>query len=110
VPYGRGLLAVGAELRPQLDDSCVVAKEATLCEHVRYGRGRTLAGRISVEGGVRHDRTPDFVVGDARDGVAYQVTAPVYGDLQTPLGSRLDQLVDGFLDLLLKVFHDRVPP
>jgi hypothetical protein len=109
VAHGRGLFAVGAEFRPQLNKRGVVIERATLCEHVRYGRGRTLAGRVGVEGGVRHDRTPGFVVGDACDGVDHQVTAPVYGDLQTPLDSRLDQLVDDFLDLFLKVFHDRVP-
>jgi hypothetical protein len=29
--------------------------------------------------------------------------------LQTPLGSGLDKPVDGFLDLLLEVVHDRFP-
>jgi len=46
------------------------------------------------------------VVGDARDGVDHQIAVPVDGDLQAPLGARLDQLVDGFPDLLLDVVHD----
>jgi hypothetical protein len=38
------------------------------------------------------------------------LAVPVDGDLQATLGSGLDQLVDGFLDLLLDVVHYRSPP
>jgi hypothetical protein len=109
VAHGRLLLAVGAELRPQLDDRGVVAEEAALGEHVRHRGGHTLAHRVGVEGGVRGHRTPGFVVGDARDGVDHLLALLVDGDLQAPLGARLDQLFDGFLDLLLDVVHERLP-
>jgi len=49
------------------------------------------------------------MVGDARDGVDHRLAVPVDGDLQTPLGTGFDEIVDGFLDLLLKVIHDRIP-
>ncbi len=76
---------------------------------MRHGRGHTLTNREAEERCVRRDWTSGCRVGDARDSVDYQVAVSVDGYLQTPLGSGLDELVDGFLDLLLKVVHDRVP-
>jgi hypothetical protein len=81
VPHGRGLFAVGSKLRPQLDDSGVVAEEATLDENVRNGRGRALACRVGVDRRVRRDRASGCRIGDARDGVDHQLAAPVDGDL-----------------------------
>jgi len=49
------------------------------------------------------------MVGDARDGVDHRLAVPVDGNLQSPLGSGRDKPVYGFLDLLLKVVHDRIP-
>jgi hypothetical protein len=109
VSHGDGLLAVGTELRPQLCNRRVVAKHAALDEHVGQGRSHGLAYRIGVEYGVRLDQTPGRRVGGARDGIDHLLTVPVYGNLQAPLVSRVDQLVDGFLDLLLSVVHDRFP-
>jgi hypothetical protein len=100
---------VGAELEPQFHDCGVVVERATLYEHVRHGRGRTLPDRVAVEGGIRSGQTPGFMVGDASDGIYYLFAVPVYGNLQTPLGPRFDQLVDSFLDPLLKVFHRLIP-
>src|SRR5829696_3209038 len=107
--HGDGLLAVGTELRPQLCDRRVVAEHAALDEHVDQGRGHSLADRIGVEHGVRPDRTPSRRVSNAGDGVDYRFAVLVDGDLQATLGAGLDQLVDGFLDLLLNVVHDRFP-
>jgi hypothetical protein len=109
VPHGRGLLTVGTELGPHLDDRRVIAEQPTLHEHMRHGRGRALANRVAVDRRVRRDATPGLRVGDASDGVGHLLTVPVDGDLQAPLGSRFDQPVDGFLDLLLKVVHDPIP-
>jgi hypothetical protein len=44
--------------------------------------------------------------GGVLEGVDHQITMPVEGALQAPLGTRLDQHVDGFPDLLLDVVHD----
>jgi len=106
--HGHRLLAVGGELRPQLRDRRVVAEQAALGEDVGHGRGRPLADREVVEHGAGVDRTSGGGVGDAGDGVDHLLAAPVGGDLDAALGSRLDQLVDGLLDLLLHVAHDRL--
>jgi hypothetical protein len=106
VAHGRALLAVSAELRPQLHDRGVVIERATLYEHVCHRGGRTFARRVGVERRVRGDRASGFVIGDARCGVYHRLAVPVYGDLQTHLGSGLDEHIDGFLDLLLKDVHD----
>src|SRR5215217_4299367 len=107
--HGNGLLAVGTELRPQLHDPRVVAEHAALDEHVDQGRGHSLADRIGVEHSVRPDRTPSRRISNAGDGVDYRFAVLVDGDLQATLGFGLDQLVDGFLNLLLNVVHDRFP-
>ena len=52
---------------------------------------------------------PEFRDHKAGYGVEHLLAMLVDGDLQTPLGSGLDELVDGFLDLLLNVAHDRCP-
>jgi hypothetical protein len=109
VPHGCTLLAVGAELGPQLHDQGVVAEEAALYEHMRHGGGRTLADRVGVEWRIRGDLATAFRVGYARDGVYQRLALAVDGGLQTPLGPRVDQPVDGFLDLRLNVAHDRFP-
>jgi len=109
VPHGRAFLAVGAELRPQLDDPHVVVEDTTLGENVDHGRGHALADRVAKERRVGGHRTSGRGIGDARDGVDRRLAVAVDGDLQTPLGSRLDQPADGFLDSLLDVVHDRTP-
>src|SRR6266566_2114491 len=106
VPDGGGLLAVGAELRPQLDDGGSVAEQPALHEHVGDGRGRALADRVAVERRAGGHRPSGGGVGDAGDGVDHLLAVPVHGHLQAALGSGLDQLVDGLLHLLLKVVHD----
>src|SRR5215208_6056308 len=83
---------------------------STLGEHVDHGRSHSLADRVAEERRVRGDRTSGCRVGDARDGVDHLLAAPVDGDLQSPLGSGLDQLVEGLLDSLLNVGHYRSPP
>src|SRR5829696_8827004 len=109
VPHSSGLLPVGPKLGPQLDDRRVVAEEAALYEHVRHGRGRALADRVAIERRVRLDGTPGLRVGDASDCLSYLLAVPVDSDLQTPLDSRLDQLVDEFLYLILDFGHDPTP-
>jgi hypothetical protein len=109
VPHGRGLLAAGAELWPQLDDQCIVVEDATLGEHVDHRRGHTLAYRVAKKRRVRRNRTSGCRVGGASDGVDYRLAMPVHGDLQAPLGSILDQPVDLFLNLLLGTVHKRFP-
>src|SRR4028119_1833298 len=136
--HGGGLLAVGAELGPQLDDGSVVAEDAALGEHVYHCRGYALADRKTKERRIRRYQTFGRRISDARDGVDHRVALPadrhmadprgpgprpaaargavdhrvalpVDRHLQTPLGSGLDNPVDGFLDLLLDVVHDRSP-
>jgi hypothetical protein len=109
VPYGRGLLAVGAELRPQLDDPRVVVENTALGEDVDHGRGHALADRVAKEGRVGGERASGRGVGDARGGVDHLFALVVDGDLQSPLSPGLNQLVDGFLDSLLNVGHDQSP-
>ena len=65
VPDGDGLLAVGAELGPERHDRGVVFKQAALREDVDDRRGRALADRVAVEGGVRGDGTSALRIGDA---------------------------------------------
>ena len=43
------------------------------------------------------------------DCVGHLLAVPVDGDLQTPLGSGLNQLVDDFLYLILNIGHDPTP-
>jgi hypothetical protein len=109
VAHGSGLFTVGAELGPKVYDRCVVAEQTTLDEHMRHRRGRALAHRVAIERRVRLDGTPGLRVGDASDCVGYLLAVPVDSDLQTPLGSRLDQLVDDFLYLILDFGHDPTP-
>src|SRR3712207_5913352 len=77
--------AVGAELRPQLDDRGVVPEDVALREHVRHGRSHTFADREAKERCIRRYRTSGRQVGDARDGVDHWLAVSVDGDLQTPL-------------------------
>jgi hypothetical protein len=107
VADGRFLFAVGAKLGPQPDESSVVIEFSTLYEHVRHGRA--IADRVGVEWRVRSDQASGRRVGDANNGVYHQVATPVYGYLQTALGTGLDEPVDGLLDLLLKVVHELFP-
>jgi hypothetical protein len=58
-----------------------------------------------VEQGVRGDRWTCRLIGEAREGVDYQFAAPVHSDLQPALGSGIDQVANGFLNLLLNVNH-----
>src|SRR5215218_2293767 len=104
VAHGRALFTVGPEIGPQLHNRGVVVEETALYEHVRHGRGRALADRVSVERRVRRYQTSGFGVSESGNGVDYLLAIPVDGDLQAPLGSRFDQLVDCSLDPLLKVF------
>jgi hypothetical protein len=110
VANGGLFLAVGAELRPQLDDPRVVVEDTTLGEDVDHGRGHALADRVAKERRLGGHRTSGRGIGDARDGVDYRLAVAVDGDLQAPLGPGVDQPVDGFLDSLLDVVHDRTPP
>jgi hypothetical protein len=105
VTHGCALFAVGPELRPHLHHGRVVIEEPALDEHVRHGGRRTLAHGVGVERRVRCNRTPGLGVGEARDRVYNLLTVTVDGDLQTSLGSRLDQFVDSILDLLLEFSH-----
>ena len=105
MPYGCVLLAVSAELGPQLDDRGVVVEDAAFGEHVNHRRGHALADRVAKEQGVRRDRTSGRRVGYARDGVDHLLAVAVDGYLHAPLRPGLDQRVDGFLDLLLDAGH-----
>src|SRR5215217_9358448 len=69
-----------------------------------------LTNRVAEEQCVRGDGASGFGVGNASDGVDHWLTIAVDGDLQTLLGSGLDEPVDGLLDLVLDVGHDRSPP
>src|SRR6202022_487143 len=106
VPHCHLLLAVSAELRPQIDDWRVVSEQPTLGKHVRHSRGSALEDREVVEGSVRCDKTSGRRVGDARDRVDDQPATLVRSDLHAALGSRIDQLVYRLLDLSLDLLLD----
>jgi hypothetical protein len=103
--HGHGLLAVGAELRPQLGDRRVVAEQAALGQDVGDGAGRRLADRVVVEHGAGADRGAGPGVGEAGDGADHLLAVPVGGHLDALLGAGPDQLVDRLLDLLLELAH-----
>src|SRR4029450_2890589 len=107
--HGHGLLAVGAELRPQLGDRGVVGEPAALGELVGDGGGRALDDRGAVEHGARVDRAGGVRVGAPRDGADHPLAVAVDGDLEPALGSGPDQLVDGLLHILLDVAHAPTP-
>jgi hypothetical protein len=104
------LLAMRAELRPQLDDRSVIVEDTTFGEHMHQRCGHALADRVAEERCVGCDRTPSCRGGDAGDGVNHQLAVLIHRDLLTPPGSRLDQVIESFRDLLLNVAHDRSPP
>jgi hypothetical protein len=94
-PYHAALKSANAAASSPVREAC----------QVRHGRGRTLADRVVVERCVRRDPTSGRRVGHTRDGVNHQLTVSVHRDLDASLRARLDQLVDGLLDLLLDVGH-----
>jgi hypothetical protein len=107
--HGHGLLAVGAELRPQLGHRGVVAEQAALGQDVGHGRGRALDDGVVVEDGAGVDRPAAGRVGDPGDGVHHLLPVPEHGHLDAPLGAGVDQLVDDLLDVLLQLAHARQP-
>src|SRR6267142_1699214 len=100
------LLAVGAKLRPDVDERSVIAEQAALGEDVSQRRGRAFDDREVVEGSVRPDRPSGRRIGDARDGVDDQLAAPVDRDLYTPLNSGIHEDIDGLLDTPLDLRLD----
>src|SRR5687768_7395752 len=109
VAHCSGLLAVGPELGPKVYDRSVVAEQPLLDEHVRHSGGRALADRVAIERRVRLDETPGLRVGNASNSVGHLLAIPVYGDLQSPLRPRFNQLVDRLLYLILNLGHDPTP-
>ena len=106
VPHGDGLLSVGAELGPELDNRRLVAKQAALRQDMDNRRGRGLHDREAVKRRVRRHRTSAGRIGSARHGVDHQVGSTIYGHLQAALSAGIHELVDGGLYLLLGVGND----
>jgi hypothetical protein len=104
--HGDRLLAMGAELGPEVDDRRVVAEQTALNQEVRNRGRRAFDDREVIEGRARGDGTPGCRVGDTRDRIDEQLAVPVDRHLHSALGSGLDQLVDFVLDLLLRAAHD----
>ena len=105
VADGDFLLAVSAELGPQLDDRGVVAELPALHEHVGQGGCRGLADREVVEGRVRGDQPARVWVRDARNDVDDLFSMVVHGNLHPTLSSGFHQLVNRCLNLFLKDAH-----
>src|SRR5689334_14276652 len=103
---GRRLFAVSAELWPQLDDWGVVVEHTALGEDMRHGRGHTLACRGAEKRRIRSHRAASLRVGETCDGVYDQLSLLVDRNLNSGLDARLYQMINGFLDLLLRITQD----
>jgi hypothetical protein len=98
----RGRLAVGTELRPQVDHWCLVSDNAGPDEQVSDQRRHDLAGREAEDRGLGGHPPPGHAVGDAGDGIDNKSTVVVNGNLQAGFGSGIHEFVEDALDLLLK--------